>query len=199
MRHKDPELMKKIHDFAEDYFYSEGHSPSTTEVAVFAEVSRSTAYYYLVAMDKLGMIEYDGKTIRTEKMRKTSSDNNGIEIFDKTVPCGELEAIDASVSEYVNLPTSIFGSGNLFILRTSGDSMIEAGIEPGDLVVIERQENAKEGDIVVALGNGNGSSLKRLIKKGRKYILHPENEKLEDIVVDKLEIQGVARFVIKRL
>lgn len=199
MRHKDPELMKKIHDFAEDYFYSEGHSPSTTEVAVFAGISRSTAYYYLVAMDKLGMIDYDGKTIITDKMRKTSSDNTGIEIFDKTVPCGELEAIDASVSEYVNLPTSIFGNGNLFILRTSGDSMIEAGIEPGDLVVIERQENAKEGDIVVALGNGNGSSLKRLLKKGRKYILHPENEKLEDIVVDKLEIQGVARFVIKRL
>ena len=199
MRHKDPELMKKIHDFAEDYFYSEGHSPSTTEVAVFAGISRSTAYYYLVAMDKLGMIDYDGKTIITDKMRKTSSDNSGIEIFDKTVPCGELEAIDASVSEYVNLPTSIFGNGNLFILRTSGDSMIEAGIEPGDLVVIERQENAKEGDIVVALGNGNGSSLKRLLKKGRKYILHPENEKLGDIVVDKLEIQGVARFVIKRL
>ena len=199
MRHKDPELMKKIHDFAEDYFYSEGHSPSTTEVAVFAGISRSTSYNYLVAMDKIGMIEYDGKTIRTEKMRKTSSDNSGVELYDKTVPCGELEEIDASVSEYVNLPTSIFGSGDLFILRTSGDSMIEAGIEPGDLVVIERQENAKEGDIVVALGNENGSSLKRLIKKGRKYILHPENEKLEDIVVDKLEIQGVARFVIKRL
>ena len=199
MRHKDPELMKRIHDFAEDYFFSEGHSPSTTEVAVFAGISRSTSYNYLVAMDKIGMIDYDGKTIRTDKMRKTSSDNSGVEIFDKDIPCGELEEIDASVSEYVNLPTSIFGSGDLFILRTSGESMIEAGIEPGDLVVIERQENAKEGDIVVALGNGNGSSLKRLIKKGRKYILHPENEKLEDIVVDKLEIQGVARFVIKKL
>ena len=132
-------------------------------------------------------------------MRKTSSDNSGIEMYDKGIPCGELEEIDASVSEYVNLPISIFGSGDLFILRTNGDSMIEAGIEPGDLVVIERQENAKDGDIVVALGNGNSSSLKRLVKRGRKYILHPENEKMDDIVVDKLEIQGVARFVIKKL
>ena len=199
MRHKDPELMKKIYDFAEDYYYSEGHSPSTTEVAVFAGISRSTSYNYLVAMAKIGMIDYDGKTIRTDKMRMTSSDNNGCEMYDKGIPCGELEEIDASVSGYVNLPTSIFGSGDLFVLRTTGESMIEAGIEPGDLVVVERQEKAQEGDIVVALGNGNGSSLKRLLKKGRKYILHPENEKLEDIVVDKLEIQGVARFVIKKL
>ena len=199
MRHKDPELMKKIYDFAEDYYYSEGHSPSTTEVAVYVGISRSTAYYYLVDMDKRGMIDYDGKTIKTDKMRKTSSDNSGIEMYDKGIPCGELEEIDASVSEYVNLPISIFGSGDLFILRTNGESMIEAGIEPGDLVVIERQENAKDGDIVVTLGNGNGSSLKRLVKRGRKCILHPENEKMDDIVVKELKIQGVARFVIKKL
>ena len=199
MRHKDPELMKKIYDFAEDYYFSEGHSPSTTEVAVFAGISRSTSYNYLVAMNKLGMIDYDGKTITTEKMRMTSSDNGGVELYDKGIPCGELEEIDASVSGYVNLPTAIFGSGDLFILRTTGDSMIDAGIEPGDLVVAERQENAKDGDIVVALGDGTGSSLKRLIKKGRRYILHPENEKLEDIVVKELKIQGVARFVIKKL
>lgn len=199
MRHKDPELMKKIYDFAEDYYFSEGHSPSTTEVAVFAGISRSTSYNYLVAMDKLGMIEYDGKTIKTDKMRMTSSDNSGIEIYDRGIPCGELEEIDASVSSYVNLPTFIFGSGDLFILRTSGESMIEAGIEPGDLVVVERQESADDGDIVVALGDETGSSLKRLVKKGRKYVLHPENEKMEDIVVKELEIQGVARFVIKKL
>ena len=199
MRHKDPELMKKIYEFAEDYYFSEGHSPSTTEVAVFAGISRSTSYNYLVAMDKLGMIDYDGKTITTEKMRMTSSDNGGVELYDRGIPCGELEEIDASVSGYVNLPTAIFGSGDLFILRTTGDSMIDAGIEPGDLVVAERQENAKDGDIVVALGGDTGSSLKRLIKKGRRYILHPENEKLEDIVVKELKIQGVVRFVIKKL
>lgn len=199
MRHKDPELMKRICEYAEDYYFSEGHSPSTTEVAVFAGIGRSTAYNYLVAMDKIGMIDYDGKMITTEKMRMTSSDNGGVELYDRGIPCGELEEIDASVSGYVNLPTAIFGSGDLFILRTTGDSMIDAGIEPGDLVVAERQENAKDGDIVVALGDSTGSSLKRLIKIRRKYVLHPENEQLEDIVVKDLKIQGVARFVIKKL
>ena len=199
MRHKDPELMKKICDFVEDCFFSEGRMPSTTEIGEGVGVCRATAYNYLAAMDKIGMIRYDGKTVLTEKIRKLSDSNLGIGVFDKTVPCGELEEVEADVQEYVNLPTSIFGSGDLFILRTSGESMIEAGIEPGDLVVVERQENAKEGDIVVALGNENGSSLKRLLKQGNKYILHPENETMEDIEVSELKIQGVARFVIKKL
>ena len=77
--------------------------------------------------------------------------------------------------------------------------MIDAGIEPGDLVVVEKQVKAEDGDIVVALGDETGSSLKRLVKNGRKCILHPENETMEDIVVKNLKIQGVARFVIKKL
>lgn len=199
MRHKDPELMKKIYEYAEDYYFAEGHSPSTTEVAVFAGISRSTSYNYLVAMDKIGMIDYDGKTIKTEKMRKNSGINRGCEVYDSSIPCGELEEVDADVSEYVDLPTSIFGSGDLYILRTRGESMINAGIEPGDLVVVEKQEKAEDGDIVVALGDETGSSLKRLVKNGRKCILHPENDAMEDIVVKELKIQGVARFVIKKL
>lgn len=199
MRHKDPELMKKIYEYAEDYYFSEGHSPSTTEVAVFAGIGRSTSYNYLVAMDKIGMIDYDGKTIKTDKMRKNNGINRGCEVYDNSVPCGELEEIDAEVSEYVDLPSSIFGDGDLFILRTKGDSMIDAGIEPGDLVVVEKQEIADDGDIVVALGDETGSSLKRLVKKGRTYILHPENEAMDDIVVNELKIQGVARYLIKKL
>ena len=199
MRHKDPELMQRIYDFVEDCYFSEGRFPSTTEIGENVGVCRATAYNYLVAMDRIGMIEYDGKTVTTEKIRKTSCINRGIGVFDAAIPCGELEAVDADVSEYVDLPTSIFGNGDLFVLRTKGESMIDAGIAPGDLVVVERQENAAIGDIVVALGDETGSSLKRLQKKGKKYILHPENEKMEDIVVKELKIQGVARFVIKKL
>lgn len=199
MRHKDPELMQRICDFVDDCFFSENHMPSTAEIGEYVGVCRATAYNYLVAMDKIGMIDYDGKTITTEKMRMTSGSNRGVEVFDSAIPCGELEEVDANVSEYVDLPASIFGNGDLYILRTCGESMIDAGIEPGDLVVVERQESAKNGDIVVALGDATGSSLKRLVKKGRRYILHPENENMEDIIVKDLQIQGVARFVIKKL
>ena len=199
MRHKDPELMRKIHDYAEEYYFSKGYSPATSEIAAAIGISRTTAYNYLVAMDKIDMIDYDGKLISTEKMRKSGEINRSVGIYDAAIPCGELETIEAAVSEYVDLPASIFGNGELYILRTRGESMIGAGIEPGDLVVIERKETASEGDIVVALGDNTGNSLKRLIKKGCKYILHPENKDMEDITVNHLEIQGVARFVIKRI
>ncbi|MBQ5567926.1 MAG: repressor LexA, partial [Oscillospiraceae bacterium] len=76
----------------------------------------------------------------------------------------------------------------------------EAGIDTGDLVVIERTDQAKEGDIVVALV-GNENTLKRLLfdRVTGKVILHPENKSLSDIVVDGCVIQGVARSVIKTL
>ena len=78
--------------------------------------------------------------------------------------------------------------------------MIEAGIEEGDYVVIKKQTTADIGDIVVAL-HDNENTLKtlRYDQKRRKYILHPENTDMEDIEVDDLTIQGVAKFVIKAL
>lgn len=199
MRHKDPELMKKIYEYAEDYYFSEGYSPSTSEIANAMGIARTTAYNYLVAMDKLSMVDYDGKLIATEKIRKTGAVNHGVKIYDNAIPCGELETIESSVSEYVDLPASIFGNGELFILRTRGESMIDAGIEPGDLVVVEKKRTANDGDIVVALGNDTDSSLKRLIKKNNMYVLHPENKNMDDIITEHLEIQGVAKFIIKQI
>lgn len=201
MRHKDPKLMRKIHDYAEEYYFSKGYSPATSEIAAAIGISRTTAYNYLVAMDKIDMIDYDGKLISTERMRKSSEINRSVGIYDAAIPCGELETIEAAVSEYVDLPASIFGNGELYILRTRGESMIEAGIEPGDLVVVEKKETASESDIIVALGDETGNSLKRLKYDGykEKYYLHPENKNMSDIYVEELKIQGIARFVIKTL
>ena len=117
-----------------------------------------------------------------------------------SVPYGSPEYEEENVEEYVSLPTAIFGKGDFFILRASGDSMIEAGIDDGDLVVIRKQVFADDGDIIVALVD-NQNTLKRLYhdNKNKKIILHPENKRLKDIVVDECAIQGVACHVIKAL
>lgn len=85
-------------------------------------------------------------------------------------------------------------------MRVSGQSMIEAGIDDGDLVVVRKQNVAKEGDIIVALVD-NQNTLKRCFRdeKNKKIILHPENKKKKDIIVDECYIQGVACNVIKTL
>jgi len=199
MRHKDPELMNRIRDFAEDYYLTEGHSPSTTEIGEAVSIARGTAYKYLVAMDEQGMISYDGSEILTEKIERITATRDAV-VYTGSVPCGSPETVEAMIEDYVSLPVSIFGSDEMYILRTRGDSMIEAGIEEGDYVVIKKQTTADIGDIVVAL-HDNENTLKtlRYDQKRRKYILHPENAAMEDIEVDDLTIQGVAKFVIKAL
>lgn len=107
-------------------------------------------------------------------------------------PCFEVENIEESFA----LPRSVFGSGDLFMLRAFGDSMIDAGINKGDLLVIRKQQEANDGDIVVALTSGN-NTLKRLYHRNGKIVLHPENKTMTDIIVSNCEIQGVLVGCIK--
>lgn len=199
MQHKSVKRMEEIREFAECFYFENGRSPSTTEVGKAVGVSRGTAYRYLVEMDERGMIQYDGKDILSEKIQRLSPDSHAV-LYDGAIPCGPLEQVDASEAEYVKLPTAIFGDGELYVIRTTGDSMIDAGIEPGDLVVVRRQSDAALGDIVVAL-HENANTLKRLDydRSQNTYVLKPENKNMEPIYVESLSIQGVAKFVIKKL
>ena len=201
MRHKDTALMERILAFAERFYLEADRSPTTTEIAHAMGIARSSAYRYLVAMSERGMISYNGTSIVTS-ITKRKSPARPVALYDGAIPCGSPEIIDAAVEEIVLLPVSIFGAGELYVIRTSGNSMIGAGIEPEDLVVVQKRDHANIGDIVVAL-HENESTLKRLTfdDRTKRYILHPENPEMADIQVQsgELRIQGVARFVIKTL
>ena len=99
----------------------------------------------------------------------------------------------------MNLPMTMVGNDDVYILYASGDSMINAGIDDGDMVLVRRQETARDGDIVVAYVEGEGNTLKRLHHEGKQVILHPENPMLADIPVDFLKVQGVAIWVFKKV
>lgn len=199
MRSKSPELMNQICKFVEQYHLQKGHSPSTTKIAQAVGISRGTAYKYLVAMDDRGIIKYNGQEIQTPVTKKVNMDFSQTAIVG-SVPCGSPQYEEENIEEYVSLPTAIFGRGDFFILRASGNSMIDAGIDDGDLVVVKKQVSANEGDIVVALVD-NQNTLKRFYRdnENKKIILHPENKKMKDIIVDECLIQGVACHVIKAL
>lgn len=191
--------MRRICSFIDEFYTETGSSPSTTKIAAAVSVSRGTAYRYLISMDEQGMISYDGGEIITQKIACLRSAQIA-EVYTGSIPCGTPESVEATIDDYVSLPTSIFGSGEMYVLRTRGDSMIDAGIEDGDLVVVKKQNSAQIGDIVVALHN-NENTLKTLWfnKETKRYILHPENKSMEDIEVDNLMIQGVAKYIIKSL
>lgn len=199
MRSKNPELMNRICEYVERCVMRRGESPSTADIGEALGISRATAYRYLVEMDARGIISYDGGIVSTEKTVKMSPEIVMTPVVG-SVPCGTPQYEEENIEEYIALPTAVFGNDDFFALRASGDSMIDAGIDDGDLVVVRKRKEAAEGDIVVALVNGQ-STLKRFFrdKETGRAILHPENSRMEDIVPDECYIQGVACHIIKAL
>ena len=199
MRHKSTELMEKIQTYVENYYKEYRHSPSTTDIADAVGIARGTAYKYLVAMSDNGMIRYDGQQISTEKTEKVQTEFTSVALLG-SVSCGVPTLEEEYAEEFISLPVSMFGKGTFFMLRASGESMIDAGISTGDLVLVRKQSEAKDGDIVVALVE-NENTLKRYFvdKENKQIRLHPENKNMKDIIVQDCKIQGVAVKVIKDL
>ena len=199
MRRRNVELMNRIIEFAEQYYLENSSSPSVRTIADRFGIGVSTAYRYLLEMDERGLITYDGKRISNDRIEKLNSNSGVIRAaVVGSIACGIPNLAEENVEEYVSLPRSMFGDGEFFILRANGESMIDARIETGDLVVIRKQACAEDGQIVVALVEDE-ATLKRLYRDKGKVRLHPENRAMDDIIVDDCIIQGVAVKVIKDL
>ena len=197
MRSKDPDIMKRIVDFVEAYHLDYNSSPSLRVIADGVGIGSTTVYRYLMEMNERGMICYDGKTIRNEKIDKSQRGTIRAAVIGR-IACGIPNLAEQHVEGYVNLPESLFGQGNFYILRASGCSMTEAGIDDGDLVVIREQNTAEDEQIVVALVDDE-ATLKRFFHEGDRIRLHPENPRMKDIFVTDCRIQGVAVKVIHDL
>lgn len=105
-------------------------SPYTSEIAEALGIVKSTAYKYLVGMNERGMLRYHSGEIVTERIEKISALTKPAPVLG-SVSCGMPQLEEEYVQEYVSLPVSLFGNGEFFILRASGDSMIGAGINSG--------------------------------------------------------------------
>ena len=197
MRSKDKTLMAAIEKFVSDYTDSNGLSPTMQEVADGVGSSKATVQRYIAQLCEDGILDYSG--YRTMTSTKTKAAAIRVPVLG-TIACGIPKFAEENIEEYVRLPVALFGKGNFFILRAYGDSMIEAGIDNGDLVLIRQQNYADEGQIVVALMEDE-ATLKRFYPEPKKHRirLHPENSRMDDIYVDNCEIQGVAVKVLKDL
>lgn len=197
MRSKDKTLMAAIEKFVSDYTDSNGISPTMQEVADGVGSSKATVQRYIAQLCDDGILDYSGyRTMTSTKMKAAAI---RVPVLG-TIACGIPKFAEENIEEYVRLPVALFGKGNFFILRAYGDSMIEAGIDNGDLVLILQQNYADEGQIVVALMEDE-ATLKRFYPEPKKHRirLHPENSRMDDIYVGNCEIQGVAVKVLKDL
>ena len=205
MQVKKRKYMDAIVAFINRYWDETGLSPSMTEIAQGVGLTQGTISKYVAYMKDQGMLNYDGRVrgVRTKRASAFAGVYTDVPVVG-TIACGTPVLAEENIDEYVRLPESLFGPGEFFLLRTEGNSMIGAGIEESDLVLVRRQDTAEKNDIVVAL-IGDEATLKRfLVREDGRVILHPENEELSDWVLsdaemEALRIQGVAKKIIKNV
>lgn len=188
MRKKDPDLMKRILEYVTEYYLNYSSTPSTTQIANEVGVARGTAYKYLVAMNESGMLKYQDGDIVTASMEKIVTDREDVSALGK-IACGEPALEEENILFKTSLPTAMFGKGPFYILYAKGDSMVDAGIE--------------EGDIIVALDENNENTLKcygGIDETTGKARLEYQNKAVygdKVILVNQLICQGVLSHIIK--
>ena len=176
MRTKNSEYFIQIEEFIKEYYEKNGISPSMREISQKVGISCATVQRYLSTMRDEGKIKYSGhRSITSSQSVRDFREILKVPVLGR-VSCGLPKYAEENIEEYINLPTSIFGNGNFYILYASGDSMIEAGINDGDMVLIRVQNTADVGDIVVALIDDE-VTLKRYYPDPvhKRIRIHPEN------------------------
>ena len=197
MRILNDDILEKVAQYNIDYQKEHGRSPSYREIMHALNLgSLATVQRYVRALVKADRIEVTDAGNISPLPQLMGGESKVVPLIGE-IACGEPLFAVENIEESYTLPKSLFGDGELFMLTAKGDSMIDAGISKGDLLVIRRQTAADDGDIVVALID-NDATLKRIYHKDGKIILHPENKQMNDIVLDKCNVQGVLVGCIKK-
>ena len=186
---------KQCLEYIKEYVEERGVAPTVREIEKeMGYMSPSSAQYVLNKLEEYGYIERDSMMKRTIRLKHYDTKAYQIPLVG-TVTAGKPILAVESIEEYIPVPVKNKGK-NMFALKVKGDSMINAAILDGDIVVVEQTPVAENGEIVVAMINGE-TTLKRFYKKNGKIILHPENKTMNDIIVKSCEIQGVLVSCIK--
>ncbi len=192
-----------------------GYPPSVREIAQAVDLaSTSAVHHHLAVLERDGYLERGATQSRA--LRLTPRAALAVGLTSELVPqaavqashflpvIGEIAAggpIEAyqDASESIAVPDMLAPSGDAYVLRVRGDSMIDAHIQDGDFVVIRPQQTARDGDIVVAQVEENAVTLKRFFREAGRVRLQPANERYAPQFYDNVRIQGKLIGVIRRL
>ncbi len=202
MRVFDREKLEKMEKYIHDYMQrSNGTVPKLSEIMEYMDMSKATAYRYIMKLSDEGKVEYNGKGTM-----KLIDDRDSVKRFYSvkvpiygSIICGTPEEEEQYNEGYLAIPEE-WVDGECFLLRAKGDSMVDIGVSEGDLVLVKKTVTALDGQVVVALTE-NGNTLKRLCYEGKKPVLYAENktypEEKRVIRPKQLTIQGIALKIIK--
>lgn len=196
------EKQEAILDYVRAVQSERGMPPSTRDIQrQFGYASQNAVMNHLRSLARKGAIEQINGRTWGLKARRVQTHLFTLPLYG-SIPAGRPVSAEQEAEETIQVDPALFGLSassrkRLWALRVSGDSMIDAHICDGDLAILEHRE-PRSGDIIAALVDGTGTTLKRLLLRGRAAILHPENPRYPDIVPESgLECQGVLVGLIR--
>ncbi len=201
MRTKNEDTLRAIVEFINEWYFANNDYPTLSQIAERLNIGTTTAHRYVSELIDRGEIEKNNRygNLQTKNIARVISQADRLPIVGE-IACGSPILAEENIESYVTFSRELLGSGKFFILRAKGNSMINAGIFDGDLVIVRQQETADEGQIVVALVNDEATLKRYFVDRRRKKIrLHPENDNMEDMYFDSIAIQGVAVKILKDL
>lgn len=193
---KVTENEKMVFEFIKDRI-EEGYPPTVREVcAEFGFKSTSTAHRYINNLTAKGLLEKGNNQNRAIRL----TGGNGMKIpLVGTVTAGVPITAIEEITDYISFQPARHYSNPLFALKVRGESMINAAILDGDMVVIEQTPYAENGDIVCALVDNESATIKTFYKEDGHYRLQPENDTMDPIIVDEVSILGKVVGVVRYL
>lgn len=178
---KSEQKIKEVYDFIKQFTDENNYPPTVREIGAHIGVkSTATVYYYLEKLRNDGLITQGSNKNRAIGItaQNTVGQVNVLPLVGR-ISAGTGNLAVENIDGYYPVPKDLFGGDNLFLLRVQGDSMINAGIDDGDLVVVNSQNQAAVGEIVVATWEDQ-ATVKRL-RSTVPFVLHPENDNMQDI------------------
>ena len=202
-------LTKRQNDvlqFLKEYIVENGYPPTVREIGIALGLSSpATIHSHLNNLEEKGYIKKDDcKNRAIEILVKNEfvyHDESIVEVplLGKITAGSPIEAIE-NPGEYFSIPAFLIPKEKeVFTLKVSGESMINAGIYDNDIVVVQRQNIARNGDIVVAMTDENEVTLKTFYKESNYIRLQPENDTIEPIMLDNVTILGKAVGLYRKL
>ncbi len=191
---------KDILDYVKDFLHRHGYSPTLEEIANhFSLASLNGVYKHLRALEERGFIRRLSNQSRSIQVLETSLSRQVVLPLLGYIAAGQPVEPVADVEE-ISVPESFLTRRKNYVLRVRGDSMIDEHIQDGDYVIIEQREEAQNGETVIALIDGESSTLKKFYREGNRIRLQPANPDLTPLYVDEaqLQVQGVVVGVMRR-
>ena len=193
---------KQILDFVAQHIAREGYAPTIEEIGGhFGLRSLATVHKHLTNLQRKGLIKREWNRSRALELVPSEMEVRAVELplLGRVAAGSPIEAIESA--ETVFVPEDMLGRGETYVLQVKGDSMIEEQIRDGDYVIVENRQEARDGEMVIALIDGESVTLKKLFREpGRRVRLQPANARLDPIYVDadRLQVQGVVIGVLRR-